>query len=71
VWLIAAAASRHASPPFPDPQVAPIEFRNIAPTSGVRFILNNSPTPHRYQIEPMVAGVAVLDYNNDGLPDPE
>lgn len=69
VWLVAAAAPRHASPPFPAPRVAPIKFRNMAPSSGVRFILNNSATPHKYQIEPMVAGVAVFDYNNDGLPD--
>jgi len=69
VWLVASAAPHHASAPFPAPRVAPIEFRNIAPSSGVRFILNNSATPHKYQIEPMVAGVAVFDYNNDGLPD--
>jgi len=69
VWVVAAAAPRHASPSFPVRQVAPIAFRNMASSSGVRFILNNSATPHKYQIEPMVAGVAVFDYNNDGLPD--
>jgi hypothetical protein len=69
LWLVAAAAPHPASAPFPGPRVAPIQFRNIASSSGVHFILNNSATPHKYQIEPMVAGVAVFDYNNDGLPD--
>jgi hypothetical protein len=49
--------------------MTPIRFKNIAGPSGVRFVLKNSATPQKYQIEPMVAGVAVFDYNNDGLPD--
>jgi len=56
-----------ASPPPPEPP--PVRFENIAQSAGVHFVLNNSATPHKYQIEPMVAGVAVFDYNNDGLPD--
>jgi enediyne biosynthesis protein E4 len=50
-------------------QSAPIQLKNIAQAAGIHFVLNNSATPHKYQIEPMVAGVAVFDYNNDGLPD--
>lgn len=46
-----------------------IRFRDIAAQAGVDFILNNSQTPEKYQIETMIAGVAVFDYNNDGLPD--
>jgi len=33
------------------------------------FILRNSPTPQKYLIETMPGGVALLDYNNDGLLD--
>jgi len=51
------------------PQPAPVRLKNIAQSAGVHFVLDNSATPHKYQIEPMVAGVAVFDYNNDGLPD--
>ena len=37
--------------------------------AGVDFILQNSPTPQKYLIETMPGGVALLDYNNDGLLD--
>jgi hypothetical protein len=49
--------------------VSPVRFQNIADSAGVGFILRNSATPNKYQIEPMVAGVALLDYNNDGYLD--
>jgi enediyne biosynthesis protein E4 len=36
---------------------------------GIEFTLQNSPTPQKYLIETMPGGVALLDYNNDGLLD--
>ena len=36
---------------------------------GLDFNLQNSPTPQKYLIETMPGGVALLDYNNDGLLD--
>src|ERR1700704_6148876 len=36
---------------------------------GIDFVLRNSPTPQKYLIETMPGGVALLDYNNDGLLD--
>jgi hypothetical protein len=36
---------------------------------GLDFTLRNSPTPQKYLIETMPGGVALLDYNNDGLLD--
>jgi enediyne biosynthesis protein E4 len=36
---------------------------------GIDFILENSPTSQKYLIETMPGGVALLDYNNDGLLD--
>ena len=36
---------------------------------GIDFILQNSPTPQKYLVETMPGGVALLDYNNDGLLD--
>jgi hypothetical protein len=47
----------------------PIAFEDIAERAGVDFVLRNSATPERHQIETMVGGVAVFDYNNDGRPD--
>jgi hypothetical protein len=43
-----------------------IRFENITAKSGVNFITRNSPTPNKNQIETMVAGVALLDYDGDG-----
>ena len=37
--------------------------------SGIDFIQQNSPTPWKHLIETMGGGVALLDYNNDGLLD--
>src|SRR5271156_3437296 len=36
---------------------------------GVDFVLRNSPTSRKYLMETMPGGVALLDYNNDGLLD--
>src|SRR5947208_2605836 len=41
----------------------------VAHLSGLNFIHRNSPTSQRYLIETMGGGVALLDYNNDGLLD--
>src|SRR5262249_5276918 len=37
--------------------------------AGLEFTLRNSPTEQKYLIETMAGGVALLDYNNDGLLD--
>ena len=57
-WLFSAPAG-------PDP----ITFDDVAPGAGVEFVLQNGATGDRRQIEAMVSGVAVFDYNNDGWPD--
>ncbi|MEJ7710193.1 MAG: VCBS repeat-containing protein [Pyrinomonadaceae bacterium] len=46
-----------------------IAFENIVDRSGINFILDNGRTPYKHQIETMTGGVAVFDYNNDGLLD--
>jgi hypothetical protein len=47
----------------------PIVFENIIETSHVSFVMNNSASARKHQVETMLAGVAVFDYNNDGLMD--
>src|SRR5947207_8853193 len=37
--------------------------------AGLNFVHRNSPTSQKYLIETMGGGVALLDYNNDGLLD--
>jgi enediyne biosynthesis protein E4 len=41
----------------------------VKPLRGIDFILQNSPTPKKFLIETMPGGVALFDYNNDGLLD--
>ena len=48
---------------------AKISFENVVGPAGISFVLDNSVTPEKHQIETMIAGVAVFDYNNDGLLD--
>ena len=42
---------------------------NVRFPRGLDFTLENSPTSQKYLIETMPGGVALLDYNNDGLLD--
>lgn len=46
-----------------------IRFENIQKTSNVKFTLRNSVSPQRFTIETMTGGVALFDYDNDGLLD--
>ncbi len=46
-----------------------MEFENTISGSKIKFVLRNSVTPQRYTIETMTGGVALFDYNNDGLLD--
>ncbi len=48
------------------PAAAQIRFEDVAARAGVHHIVRNSETPERYQIEPMIAGAALFDYDNDG-----
>ncbi|MFZ1006829.1 MAG: CRTAC1 family protein [Candidatus Sulfotelmatobacter sp.] len=57
------SAISQSSTPSPEPQF------KLSPARGVDFVLRNSPTSRKYLIETMPGGVALLDYNNDGLLD--
>ncbi|MGO8759692.1 MAG: CRTAC1 family protein [Terracidiphilus sp.] len=50
-------------------QPSQIRFEEIAAKSGLNFITNNCATANKNQIETMVAGVALLDYDGDGYLD--
>ena len=51
------------------PAAEAIQFENIIAQSSVKFTLKNSVSPQRYTFETMAGGVALFDYNNDGLLD--
>jgi hypothetical protein len=46
-----------------------IQFENVFDQSKIKFTLRNSVSLHRYTFETMAGGVALFDYNNDGLLD--
>jgi enediyne biosynthesis protein E4 len=51
------------------PSPKPGSMFQVKALKGVDFVLRNSPTHRKYLIETMPGGVALLDYNNDGLLD--
>jgi hypothetical protein len=46
-----------------------IQLENTIRASKIKFTLKNSVSPKHYTFETMVGGVALFDYNNDGLLD--
>jgi hypothetical protein len=60
---------RHNAVPRDVTSPSPIRYRNVADSAGLRFVLENHPTPQKHLIESMAGGVAAFDYNNDGLTD--
>ncbi len=63
------AASAKAPTKTVVPAASTIQFENVIERSKIKFKLKNSVSPQRYTFETMVGGVAVFDYNNDGLLD--
>ncbi len=63
-------ANMPKTPPPPGPQArSPLTFTNITAQLGVNFRHAASKTSHKYLLETMGAGVAILDYDNDGRMD--
>src|SRR4051794_8916912 len=63
-FLVALAALLLQAPSKPA-----VHFEEIGKAAGIAFVLENHPTERKHLIETMPGGVAVFDYNNDGLPD--
>ena len=49
--------------------LAQIRFEDVTVSSGIHFILRNTPTPEKRMIETMAGGLAVFDFDSDGRPD--
>jgi enediyne biosynthesis protein E4 len=64
--MVAAALMLLASPQHLRQRIA---LQDTSAAAGIRFILRDAATPEHHQIEPMVGGVAIFDYNNDDKPD--
>jgi hypothetical protein len=48
------------------PAPPPPRFRDVSPSVGLKFTHDNGASGRKYFVETMGAGVAFLDYNNDG-----
>jgi hypothetical protein len=72
-WSSSAQVAPAVPVAAPAPDVAgpivPGKFTDVTAASGVRFIGVASHTSHKYLLETMGSGVAVFDYDNDGLLD--
>jgi hypothetical protein len=47
----------------------PVRFENVAAAAGIDFVLRNDAVGRKYQVETMLGGVVVIDFDNDGWPD--
>jgi len=56
-------------PPVSGAPAGQIVFENVVERSGVRFVTDSSTSARKHQVETMLSGVAIFDYNNDGLMD--
>lgn len=47
----------------------PIQFQNAAPGNGLDFVLRNDAMGRKYQVETVLGGLGVIDFDADGWPD--
>jgi len=47
----------------------PIQLENIAPGCGLDFVLRNDAAGRKYQVETVLGGLGVIDFDHDGWPD--
>jgi len=66
--LVALASCRRQTPQPPSP-AGPIQLRDVSHQCGVTFLHRDGSSGRRFIIEPMSAGMATFDYDNDGLID--
>ncbi len=67
--IVAGFSSVRAQRSPPEVQPCPIRLENRQPQSQIRFVLENGTTPDKPLIDTMSGGVALLDFNKDGLLD--
>ena len=48
---------------------SPVTFDDQSARAGIDFVLRNSATPEKHQVETTLGGVAAFDYDGDGLLD--
>ena len=48
---------------------SPVQLVNGASAAGLSFVLRNNAVGHKYQVETLPGGLAVIDFDGDGWPD--
>jgi len=61
--------AKTTAPTHTTSSTAAIAFEDVLKQSKIQFRLKNSVSPQRFSIETMAGGVALFDYDNDGLLD--
>ena len=64
-----AAAAFPASQVLASPLLGGIQFQNATASSGIDFILRNDASGRKYQVETVLGGLGVIDFDDDGWPD--
>lgn len=54
---------------MPSGAEAAIRFENMAPRCGLDFALRNDASGRKYQVETVLGGLGVIDFDQDGWPD--
>jgi enediyne biosynthesis protein E4 len=67
--LFSGATVSSVSRPDREDAVPAVRFENAAAAAGIDFLLRNDATGRKYQVETMLGGVVVIDFDNDGWPD--
>ncbi|MGD0890367.1 MAG: CRTAC1 family protein [Terracidiphilus sp.] len=67
--LVTAVAAGQAASPQQPSNAGAIRFEEIAAKSGLNYVTATDSTANKNQPQTMVAGVALLDYDNDGYLD--
>ena len=55
--------------PLPGAQSSPIRMMNGAAAAGLDFVLRNSASGRKYQVETLPGGLGVIDFDGNGWPD--
>ena len=67
--LFSGATVSSVSRPDREDAVPAVRFENTAAAAGIDFLLRNDAAGRKYQVETMLGGVVVIDFDNDGWPD--
>ena len=64
--VFATTSGLHAQQPA---TTSPILLVEGAAAAGLDFVVRNGATGHKYQVETLPGGLAVIDFDGDGWPD--